>query len=157
SSRLSVDIVGTAAQIEKALFVNLVQAQRPDGSVFYEPDRRPSINLPVALTVVGMAGLDNYTAMLPKNRTTGPTESGSATIASTDIRQDYGITAPGSPCGGLTGAGQTIGIFASNDFLDSDITSYENQLTPKLTGVPTPVRVSAPSLLPIPIPIPVGG
>ncbi len=150
-SNLSVDVVGTASQIERAFFVNLVQAERRDGSVFYEPDRQPSIQLPVTttLTVVGMAGLDSYATPLPKNESTAPT----GTFASLDLRQDYlDIATPGSPCAALTGAGQTIGVFATADFLDSDITSYENQLTPKLTGVPTVLRY--PSGTP---PVSVGG
>ncbi len=136
-SNLSVDVVGTAAQIEQAFHVNLVQAQRADGSVFYEPDRQPSIDLAVTptVTVVGLAGIDNYVAMLPKNRTTAPKN----TLGAVDMQQDYlGIATPGSPCAGITGAGQTIGVFATIDFVDTDITTYEANLG--LSGVPKPTR-----------------
>ncbi len=36
------DVVGTAAQLEQALSVNLVVAERADVLIFYEPDRQPS-------------------------------------------------------------------------------------------------------------------
>ena len=47
SNNLGVDITGTAAQIEAAFYVNLVEAERPDGSTFYEPES-PALGRPLA-------------------------------------------------------------------------------------------------------------
>ena len=104
-------LVGTVAQIERALFVNLITARRPDGTVFYGPDRRPrsiwfrwcrasrvsttSRRLTVAAAAAGRRR--SAAPQAPSNRTTFATR--------------YLGQAPSS-CAALTGAGQSIGVFA---------------------------------------------
>jgi hypothetical protein len=133
---LGVAIVGTAAQVEQAFFVNVIQAERPNGTVFYEPDRQPSINL--SLPVEGMSGLDNYAVPTPQNTATAP----GAALQSSDLRNAYlGVN---SACSTLTGAGQTIGLVELNDFTPSDITTYEAMTN--LSGVPTVQKQLMPGL-----------
>ena len=101
-NNLGVTVIGTAAQIEEAFYIDLVNAKRPNGSTFYEPDRQPSINLSPLVLVV--SGLDNYS--LPIRGMTASAPSG--TFESSDIRNAYlGV---GSTCAPLKGDGQTIGV-----------------------------------------------
>jgi hypothetical protein len=78
ANNLLVGVAGTAAQVEQALFVNLVVGQRPDGSQFYEPDRQPSLCLPPATDPVsGVEGLNNFVLPTPVGMTgTAPGGSG---------------------------------------------------------------------------------
>jgi hypothetical protein len=132
------DITGTAGQIEQALFVNLVYQTRPDGSTFYGPDRPPRIALPV--TLLGMSGLDNF--VLPRPGQTAPI---AGTFQSNDLRAAY-LGPAGSPCAGVTGQGQSIGLFELDGFTPADVITYQNNTA--LMGVPavqvqtTNVRVS---------------
>jgi hypothetical protein len=51
-------LTGAAPDIEDARHLNLVGGQRADGSVFYGPDREPSLDLDVPVDHIG--GLDNF-------------------------------------------------------------------------------------------------
>jgi kumamolisin len=131
ANNLLVDVIGTAAQIEQALFVNLVLATRPDGSQFYEPDREPSLCVPPALEEI--EGLDNYT--LPASfadKGTGtappitfppPTPPVSGLFQGSDLRSAY--LGSGTTCSSLTGMGQQIGIAAYDGYSPIDIIAYE--------------------------------
>ncbi len=114
-NRVGIDILGTAAQIEQAFFVNLIEAQRPDGTTFYEPDRQPSINLMPG--VLGMAGLDDYVAPIAYTKQTSP----DGQLGATDITNAY---LGGTPCATIYGDGQTIGLIEHAGFNFSDITTY---------------------------------
>lgn len=123
ANKLLVDVRGTAAQIERALFANLQQRRRPDGSVFYALDREPSIN--VAPTVLRISGLDNRVLGTP-GAGVGPVTSGAGAgpgglYISSDFRSAY------ASCSAQNGAGQTVGLFELDGFLGSDITGYECQ------------------------------
>ncbi len=152
ANRLGLNIFGTAAQIEQAFFVNLIEAQRPDGTTFYEPDRQPSINL--SLPVEGMSGLDNYFVPKAQNTATQPGVPGTPLLMqSSDLRGAYlGV---GSTCSSLTGSGQTIGLVELDDFVDTDVagapTSYET--VTNLSGVPPVVRETVPGNPPLQIPL----
>jgi xanthomonalisin len=112
-NRLLVDVSGTADQVERALFTNLVLCTRPDGSQFHAPDRQPSLNVPAPLLHVG--GLDNFVVAQPLAGVgTGPHKE----HASADFRGAY------ASCSTLDGAGQSVGIIAFAGFDASDITSY---------------------------------
>ncbi len=108
-NRLLLDVSGTAADVEQALYVDLNLGLRPDGTQFYEPDREPSLDL--AIPLLRISGLDNYTLGTPASG------SGTNGYLGQDFRNAYG-------CPGLDGSGQTIGIFELDGFNTADINSY---------------------------------
>jgi Pro-kumamolisin, activation domain len=143
SNNLLVDVSGTASQVEEALFVNLLYRLRSDGSQFVSTDRNPSLNLTVPL--LHISGMTDFITPRPANF------NGTPTVGSYwgwDFRNAYlGI---GTPCAGLTGTGETIGLFELDSFLQSDLNSYDTvagavtvqNLTPLPTLIP-PVNGSA--------------
>jgi hypothetical protein len=68
-SNLLLSVAGTAAQIERALFVNLVYRRRRDGSSFIAVDREPSLDLSVP--VLHISGLTDVVLPRPANGTGG--------------------------------------------------------------------------------------
>lgn len=139
---LLVDAIAPAAQVEQALFVNLMIAVRPDGTQFYEPDRIPTFNLTVPLD--GISGVDNYLRPRPMLGT-GPGGS----YLSSDFRTAY--LGSGSSCSQLTGKGQSVGIVSFDGYTPTvgstpgDIQTYET--INSLTNVPAvnPVLVNLPN------------
>ena len=118
ANRLAVDVTGTVASIEQAFHANVILAQRPDGSTYYRLDRKPSVDLGVAL--LGVSGLDNY--VLPKSVVgTSPIPGA---FQSSDLRGAY-LGGAGAACAALDGAGQSIGIFSLTGFTPGDITDYQ--------------------------------
>jgi hypothetical protein len=125
ANRIGLDVTGTVAQIEQAFYANVILATRPDGSQFYRLDRQPSVDLGVQL--LGVSGLDNYVMPRPL--------AGTAPIAGTYQSSDLrGAYAAGMACNGLTGAGQSVGLFQLTGFSPGDITAY--QTNTGLAGVP---------------------
>ena len=51
-------IIGTAAQVQQSLYVNLDYRLRPDGTLFVTPDRDPSLDLNVP--ILRVTGLGDY-------------------------------------------------------------------------------------------------
>jgi subtilase family serine protease len=102
---------GTVGDIENTLSVHLLYRTRPDGTQFFAPDAEPSLALD--LPVEHISGLENF--LLPQ-RAGGSGPGGS--YQGTDYRNAYvpGVT--------LHGAGQTIGIFMTDGFTQSDINGY---------------------------------
>lgn len=112
-NRLLLDVSGTAANVERALHVNLELALRPDQSTFFRPDRDPSIDLDVPIRAI--TGLDDF----ERPRHFG----GSSPIGnyiSRDLRTAY---ASGS---NLKGKGQTIGILAFDGYVPADVAAYRS-------------------------------
>jgi hypothetical protein len=128
ANNIVLDVQGTAAQIEQALFVNLNYQSRPDGTVFFGPDRAPRSG--IAVTLLSLEGLDNYVVPTPFVGGTAPL---AGTFQSSDLRGAY--LGSGTSCSGLQGAGQSIGLLEFDGFTATDITSYERQTN--LMGVPT--------------------
>lgn len=129
-NRLMISVVGTVAQIEAAFHANVILAKRPDGTQFYRLDRQPSIDL--AVPVLGVSGLDNY--VVPHHG------AGTAPVggqySSSDLRTAY---LGDAACTGLTGAGQTIGIFSPGYGFDpNDVALYKTRA--HITNSP-PLRV----------------
>jgi kumamolisin len=118
SNRLLLNVSGTVGDVERALHVNLNQYERPDGSIFYAPDREPSLDS--STTVLRISGLDNYVVPTPR---AGSGPGGS--FIGPDFRSAY------ASCTSLTGTGQSVGLVAFDGFTASDITTYE-----ALAGVP---------------------
>ena len=129
-NRTLLDVDGSVADIEKALHLTLRVYQHPtEARTFYAPEGEPSLDL--AVPVLGISGLDNYSLPRPRlqatpldqrphatpNAGSGP----SGTYMGGDFRAAY---VPGSP---LTGAGQTVGLLQFDGYAASDITYYENQ------------------------------
>jgi hypothetical protein len=146
-------LIGTVAQIEKAFFVNMITARRADGTIFYAPDRRPTIDFPTQ--VLAISGIDNF--VLPKVAFSGGRAPIAGALQSNDFRDGYlGI---GSTCAALTGAGQSIGVFTINTGINqADIQTYITNVG--LTGVPAPTVkvVGAPDgTTPSPMPSDDGG
>jgi hypothetical protein len=142
SNNLLMDVAGTASQVEQALFVNLLFRLRRDGSQFVVTDRDPSLDLAVPL--LHISGMDDFVTPKPAAGGTAPV----GTFWGWDFRNAYlGI---GTPCSGLTGTGETIGLFELDSFLQSDINQYDTtagavtvQNTTALPAIIPPVNGSA--------------
>ncbi len=120
TDRIVLLVVGTAAEIEQAFYVNLIMGVRSDGTQFYEPDRQPSIDSSVS--ILSIQGIDDFFVSEPAG---GSVPGGS--YASFDVRNAYLSCSPT-----LRGEGQTIGIFEAGGFSVNlgDVASYQN-----LTGL----------------------
>jgi subtilase family serine protease len=110
-NRITATVVGSVANIEAALDIQLNYRKRPDGTWFFAPNVEPSLNL--ALPVEHISGLENF--ILPTRA--GGSGTGGA-YQGTDYRNAYASSVT------LTGAGQTIGIFMFDGFSQSDINGY---------------------------------
>ncbi len=113
ANNMLVSLRGTAAAVEKSLFLNLNYYSRPDGTQFYAPDREPSVNL--ALAVLRVSNLENWYVPTPRvdtktNKLIGPT----------DIHGIYASCHPE-----LLGDGQTIALFSYAAFDINDVQGYE--------------------------------
>jgi hypothetical protein len=113
-NRLLVDVTATAAQIEEALFANLVFRQRPDGSLFYSLERDPTICAASTVPILFISGLDNRVLATP-----GGGSAPNGNYDSVDFRAAY------ASCTTSTGSSQSLGIFALDGYTASDITTYE--------------------------------
>ena len=119
---------GTAGAIDNALFANLVQRTRPDGTVFHSLDREPSLTLPVP--VLRISGLDNlvvpraFTIPCPATTSGSPNQNGSGDnglFRGNDYRNLY------ASCTSLDGGGgfpQAIGLFEMDNFVQLDVSEY---------------------------------
>jgi len=117
--RLVLDVVAPASAVESALFVNMNYYLRPDGTQFFAPDRDPSLNTTVS--VAGVSGLDDYVV----SKTAQQTGSGYlGSFTGKDLRNAY-LSATQS-CLGLTGSGQSVGLFVGGGTYDpSDIAYFK--------------------------------
>ena len=105
-------MTGTAAQLERALYVNLYNALRPDGTQFHLPDRDVSIDTMVP--IVSVAGINNYTF---PTHFKGSGAGGQ--FIGRDLRNAY------ASCTANTGTGEAIGLFELNGFSQTDAQLYE--------------------------------
>jgi hypothetical protein len=112
-NRLLVDVTATAAQVEQALFANLVFRLRPDGSQFFSLERDPSL-CATGIPILRISGLD--TRVVPTLAGgTGP----AGFYDSKDFRAAY------ASCSNSTGKSQSVGLLEFDGFTPSDITLYE--------------------------------
>ncbi|HUK82260.1 MAG TPA: protease pro-enzyme activation domain-containing protein, partial [Verrucomicrobiae bacterium] len=71
ANRLLLDVDGTAADIEKAFQVKILEYQHPtEGRKFYAPDVEPSV--PSGIKILDISGLNSYARPRPMSRTVGP-------------------------------------------------------------------------------------
>lgn len=118
-NNLLLRVTGTAAQVQDALFVNLLYRVRPDGSQYTATDRDLSLNLSVAVLEINGLGDSVMPVSLGQNGT-----GGAGNYRAADLRNAYlGV---GSPFQALDGTGQNVGIVDFVAFVGSDITGYFN-------------------------------
>jgi subtilase family serine protease len=149
SNRVVLDVEGAVADIERALQVTMRIYLHPnEARTFYAPDVEPSLALGVS--ILHIAGLDNYTLPHPKHRrhllnqnanatpNGGAPKEGSAPggwLWGNDFRDAY---VPGTT---LTGAGQNLGLLEFEGYYVQDITDYENAIGMSTTNRPQLVVV----------------
>ena len=134
-NNLLLDVQGTAAQIEQAFLVNLVYGERADGSIFYQPDRCPSVNLAPAVDYVG--GLTSF--VQPSSLGVPGTGPGGA-LQSSDLRTAY--LGAQTPCTQLQGDGQSIGLVEFEPFNDADIATFAQTTGIDLQTFPSPMLLN---------------
>lgn len=159
SNRVVLDVEGAVADIEKALQLTMRAYLHPnEARTFYAPDVEPSLALGVS--VLHIAGLDNFTLPHPKHRRHSLNQSNNAThhggtpkegsapggnLWGNDFRNAY---VPGTT---LTGSGQNVGLLEFDGYYASDISNYETDIgmsitnRPQLVVVPVDGGVSQPS------------
>jgi hypothetical protein len=125
ANNLLLSVTGTAAQIEQALYVNLVYRTASDGSPFVAVDREPSLGL--AVTILEINGLANFT--VPR-RAGG--SGGGGLYQAADLRQAYLGSDP--VLHALTGAGQVVGLFELATWVQTDIQGYAAAQKPPLNA-----------------------
>jgi len=149
-NRVVLDVEGAVTDIEKALQVTLRTYLHPnEARTFYAPDVEPSLALGVS--VLHIAGLDNYTLPHPKHKRHSLNRSANATPRGVTPKEG---SAPGGQLWGndfrdayvpgttLTGAGQNLGLLELEGYYAKDITDYENAIgmsannRPQLVVVP---------------------
>jgi hypothetical protein len=142
-NRLLLRVTGTAAQVQQALYVNLLYRERNDGSLFVATDREPSLDLSVP--VLEINGLGDAVPLA--RAAVNGTGTGNS-YAAADLRNAYlGV---GSPLQALDGTGQNVGIIDFLSYSAADVTGYFNNQQPAQgegTTLPapnvTPVTVEA--------------
>ena len=125
SNRVVVDVQGSAASIERAFNIHLMQYQHPSESrTLYAPDTEPSVD--PLVPIMDVSGLDDFEVPHPLVRKSdlgrprplfGSGTSG--TYLGKDFRAAY------APNVVVTGAGQTVGLLEFDGYYAADITSYE--------------------------------
>lgn len=150
-NNLLVRVVGTAAQIEQALFANLFWRERMDGTKFVAVDRDPSLNL--ATPVLAVTGLTDWVPPHGSTGTAPPSFGSTFNYWGADFRAAYFqgcSTIPGTGQA-LDGTGQQIAVLSLNSFAQSDINQYDAAQNPPLN----PANVN--NLFAIAAPDPGGG
>ena len=129
-NRVVLDVEGAVADIEKTFHLNIRVYQHPkEARTFHAPDREPSLDL--AVPVVHISGLDNYSLPHPNSKARPIGQLANATpnagsgpggaYAGADFRAAY---VPGTP---LTGTGQSVGLLQFDGYYASDIAAYRAQ------------------------------
>src|ERR1035437_8654167 len=133
-NRTLLDVSGSVADIEKSPHLTMRTYRHPaEARTFYAPEAEPSLDL--AVPVLRISGLDNYSLPRPRLQATpldqlpdATPNSGSGpsgTYMGNDFRAAY------LPGVALTGSGQTVGLLQFDGYNASDIASYESR-----TGLP---------------------
>lgn len=127
--RLFISASGTAAQVERAFGVQLHRFRAPDGTTFRAPLQDPRIPAALSGVVGAVFGLDSVPLAHPEiQRPNIPPSVAPQGLTPDQIRSAYGLLpayssgVDGTP---ITGSGQTLGLMELDDYLDSDITTYE--------------------------------
>jgi hypothetical protein len=151
AGRNMLEVTGTAAAIERMLFVPLNVYERHNGTFFYAPPFDPSINLDVPIRFI--TGLDNFA--VPKRAATelncdvGPSHEYS--YGPTDLRNIY-LPCIADSTSPIDGSGQTIGLLEGGSYYPNDIADYAalfGMAPPKITNVQVPTSAAIPPLPPL--------
>jgi uncharacterized repeat protein (TIGR03803 family) len=135
-NRTLLDVSGTVGDIEKALRLKMHLYQHPtEQRTFYAPDAEPLLDL--ALPVLMVSGLDNYSLprpaglkLKPLDQSPGPVPSVAGSgprgfLIGQDFRAAYAQNVS------LDGAGQVVGLLEMDGYYTNDVLAYEN-----LAGLP---------------------
>ncbi len=130
-NRLLLDVSGSAATVEKAFDLKLLNYRLPDGRESYAPNNNPLVPRSIAGVLVGIVGLDNmirlhpqyvkrpvFSRIVAQQIGTGP-QGG---LSPSDIKTAYNLA--NMP---LNGDGETLGLLEMDGYDSADITQYENQ------------------------------
>ena len=131
-NRVLLDVKGSVADIQKVFHLTMRVYQHPtEARTFYAPDVEPSLDL--AVPVLNICGLNNYTLPHPKQLIRKPISKAKNATPNTgsgtngaywgyDFRAAYvpGVT-------DLTGAGQAVGLLEFDGYYTNDITKYETE------------------------------
>lgn len=150
SGRTTLDVAGSAAQVESAFSIRMNHYQIADGRVVFANSGAPRVPLSVAARLAGVAGLSNLGRLhpyahrlqagalglrprLPVSGGTGPAGG----LAPNDIKYAYdlgGVTPLYGSAAATTGTttlldgkGQTVGLFELDSFAQSDINLFISQ------------------------------
>jgi hypothetical protein len=147
-NRYLLDVSGTVEVVQKAFHVKLNHYRRPDGTVFFAPDREPSLDFDLSVSYI--SGFENY--VLPRQMYIPYAGSGpQGNLNSVDLRNVYTNNNQT-----LYGQGQTVGLVESaapdlNDIYGngSPGSGYVGQasLPTGLTNPAWPAGTTAPPLL----------
>jgi subtilase family serine protease len=130
-NRVVLDVAGSVAEIEHMFHVRMHVYRHPtERRTFYAPDTEPSLDGSLAVPILNVSGLDDYSLPQPtslhrmsSNQPSGrKPETGSGpggAYLGKDFRQAY---VPGSP---LDGTGQTAALVEFDGYYTNDITAYE--------------------------------
>ncbi len=144
-TRSLVDVVGTREAVEAAFGTQLTKYQMADGRVAYANSSAPRVPQSVASKIASVVGLDTVDLYQRshRHRLTGevlrpmiqavPTRDSTGTgplggLSPADIKTAYSLTSVAPiNLSGLTGQGQTLGLYELDDYLPSDILGYTQQ------------------------------
>jgi subtilase family serine protease len=127
-NRMTIDVVGSVATVEKAFHVSMGLYQHPtENRQFFAPDREPTADLSVQLWHV--SGMDNYSIPKPLVKHRNIKVHSEATVGSCPQQSFCGSDMRAAYYGGtaLTGAGQYVALF---EYVGTDLadlaTYYKN-------------------------------
>ncbi len=125
-NRMIVDVRGTVADIESTFHVHMLYWRHPTRGTFFSPDREPSLD--ASVTVLDIAGLDNFALPHPMDLKSRPFSSGQPLAQSLTTGSGPGGLYIGSdfrnayaPAVTLNGAGQSVGLFELDGFYATDV------------------------------------
>jgi subtilase family serine protease len=143
-NRIVLDVTASAQTIERAFSLTLQRRKRADNTIFFAPDREPTLDTNVP--ILHIQGLDNFIRPkinIPMGKVPPAPRGGSGDygiFVGSDYRNAY---APGTT---LTGAGQSVGLLEFDGFYPNDPVQYQMLYTN--TNVPITTVSSTQSPLP---------
>jgi hypothetical protein len=158
------DVTGPASVVGSTFFVTLNYYQRPDGSVFYAPDREPSVDLdPTTVPIARIDGLESFLEAQPLAGS-GPIPNSSQVDHPTNTNLFMGPDFRNAYLPGVTfsGATQTVALVELDSYIDGvggDIGLYEAcpDCTPAVSNPPsvgvTRVPIDGLDTMPPPFPV----
>jgi kumamolisin len=140
ANQLTVNVTGSAAQVQKAFGTQLATyhdaAAKRD---YYANSAAPSLPAALAGSVVDVAGLSNYARSVhysqPNTAVSHAASKAVTGLTPTTARKAYNLTSEISA--GYTGSGQTIGLIEFSAYTQSDVAKYDSNfgLSPSTPSV----------------------